>query len=153
MPLDPERLGVWVEGADADAITDRLTDRLGAWGLRDNTKNLAGASVKPLSWDRLVPGTLALFSNHDEYFTRARVIGTGVSEQACEELWDSTEFRWLVFLTGIEPISIPLEVVRQGAGFSARYNLNRQNLVPRAARDSSLGSHCPISRSQRTCFC
>jgi hypothetical protein len=138
LPLDPGRVGAWVENAEAAAITNRITNRLGAWGLRDNTRNLPGASAKPLWWDRLATGTLALFSNHDEYFTQARVIGTAVSEQVSEELWGSAEFRWLVFLTDIEPVAIPLEVVRRGAGFSSLYNLNRQSLVPKPARDDDL---------------
>lgn len=138
MPLEPGRIAAWLGSAEAAAITNRVTNRLGTWGFRDNTRNLPGASVKPLWWDRLAIGTLALFSNHDEYFTRARVIGTGVSEQASDELWGSAEFRWLVFLTDIEPVAIPLEVVRQGAGFSSLYNLNRQSLVPKPARDDDL---------------
>src|SRR5690242_8378038 len=106
MPLDPDRLAVWVEPGEANAIRDRITNRLGAWGLSNNTKKLAGAGVKPLSWDRVVAGTLALFSNHDEYFMQARVIGTALSEQASAELWDSPKFPWLVFLSDIEPTSI-----------------------------------------------
>jgi hypothetical protein len=137
-PIDPARLPEWLAVEDASVMRSRITNRLGAWGSRDNTKRLAGSGIETIFWDRVEPGTLALFSNHDEYFTRARVIGKELSESASVELWGSPEFRWLVLLTEIEPVSIPLDVVRQGAGFSGSYNINRQNLVPQARRETSL---------------
>lgn len=73
-------------------------------GLRDNTRTLAGSGTKPLVWERIGVGTLGLFSNHEEYFTRSQVIGTALSDIASEELWGSPEFRWLVLLTDVHPI-------------------------------------------------
>lgn len=111
-------------------------DQLGAWGLRDNTKDLPGSGVEPIIWDRISTGTVALFSNRDEYFCRATVIGKGVSEAASRELWGSPDFRWLVWLSEIRDTAIPLEVVLAGGGIQPSYKLNRQALVPRANREA-----------------
>jgi hypothetical protein len=88
-PIDPSRLDEWVGPDLASEVRNRVTNRLAVWGLRDNTRTLAGSGTKPLVWDRIRVGTLGLFSNHEEYFTRAKVIGTALSDIASEELWGS----------------------------------------------------------------
>ena len=124
--------------AEASTIRERVTNSLAAWGLRDNTKGLAGSGIQPIFWDRIVYGTLALFSNSDEFFCQARVIGKLVSEHASERLWGSPEFRWLIFLTDVGDVSIPLRVVQEGAGFAATYRINRQAIVPKRHREDGL---------------
>jgi hypothetical protein len=111
---------------------------MGVWGLRDNTRTLAGADDTPLSWARIEAGTVALFSNSSEYFASGEIVGKHVDAAASERLWGSQEFRWLIFLQSIQPVSIPLEVVRSGANFNASYKLNRQALVPKPHREAPL---------------
>jgi hypothetical protein len=137
-PLDPRTLDAWMTAAAASTIRRRITNRLAPWGLRDNTRDLPGSSDKPIIWDRITEGTLALFSNRDEYFCQAQVVGKTLSEQASADLWGSPEFRWVLLLSDVHDVSIPLTVVRQGAGFSASYTLNRQAIVPRAVREATL---------------
>lgn len=137
-PLDDSRLDRWMAPALASAMRDRVTNRLAAWGLRDNTRDLPGSGIEPIIWDRISEGTLALFSNRDEYFCQAIVIGTAQSEQASQELWGSPEFRWLILLSDVHEVAIPLSVVREGAGFAPTYTLNRQAIVPRAHRERGL---------------
>jgi hypothetical protein len=147
--IPPDRLDEWFP-ADAEAFGIRVTNRLGAWGLRDNTKNLPGSGVAPIIWDRIQVETLALFSGRDAYFCAARVIGKGTSEAASFELWGSPEFRWLVLLSDIREVAIPLDVVSQGAGFSPSYKLNRQALVPKEHREptllASLCAYLPLAK-------
>jgi hypothetical protein len=136
-PLDASSLDKWMI-PDATAVRERVANRLAAWGLRDNNRDLPGSGVEPIIWDRIMDGTLALFSNRNEYFCEARVIGKALSELASDELWGSPEFRWLILLTDVHDVSIPLSVVREGAGFAASYTLNRQAIVPRAHREAGL---------------
>jgi hypothetical protein len=136
--IDPALLDDWLPAAEAAAVRGRISNRLAAWGLRDNTRELAGSGVQPLSWDRIVVGTLALFSNQDEYICQAQVIGKFVSERASQHLWESPEFRWLVLLSDVRDISIPLDVVREALGYDPTYRMNRQNIVPRARREEGL---------------
>lgn len=100
-PVSLERLDLWLPN-DAAAIRSRVTNRLAAWGLRDNTRLRTTRAAAPLIWDRIYEGTLALFSNGYEFSRSARVIGKGRSDQASEELWGSPEFRWLLLLTDIK---------------------------------------------------
>jgi hypothetical protein len=74
-PLDDGRLEDWMALPAASEVRERITNYLAAWGLRDNTRDLPGAGVQPMIWDRIVEGTLALFSSRDEYFCQAQVIG------------------------------------------------------------------------------
>jgi hypothetical protein len=69
--VDPTRLDAWFEPEVAADIASRVGDTPAAWGLRDNTRALAGSGVQPISWNRIDVGTLALFSNDEEYFARA----------------------------------------------------------------------------------
>lgn len=123
---------------EANAIQSRITNRLAAWGLRDNTRLRETSAAAPLIWDRIYERTLALFSDGHEYICSARVIGKGRSDRASEELWDSPEFRWLILLTGVAPTRIPLRVVIDGAGFDPTYRINRQAIVPKPHREPEL---------------
>ena len=138
-PIDSGRLDAWLEPSLAGRVRGRITNRLAIWGLRDNTKALPGSGVQPIIWDRISAGTLALFSDHDRYFCRGSVIAKARHDGAASaELWSSPEFHWLIFLTDLEEIDIPLNVVRRAAGFREEYKLNRQALVPRAHREAAL---------------
>ena len=77
-------------------------------------------------WDRIEVGTLALFGSENEVFATARVIGKGLSEAASVALWGVPDFRWLIILTSVERVAIPLSAVRGGAGFAPTYSLNRR---------------------------
>ena len=136
-PVDPARLYDWFPGA-ATEIRGRVVDRLAAWGLRDNTRLIETRAGAPLIWPRIMLGTLALFSDGERFSCAARVIGKGVSEEASVELWGSPEFRWLILLSDVRPVRIPLGVVIRGAGFQPHYRINRQALVPKAVRESRL---------------
>ena len=136
-PVPAERIAAWLP-EQATEILSRVADRVAAWGLRDNTKGLAGSSVQPVIWDRIDVGTLALFSHRDEYFASARVIGKGINAEASAELWGTPEFRWLILLTDVADIALPVDVVRRGAAFADSYILGRQALVPRAHREAGL---------------
>jgi hypothetical protein len=138
--IDPALLDEWLPPSSAADIRATVSGRLAAWGLRDNTRGLAGAGVQPLIWDRIDIGTLALFSNATEYFASADVIGKGTSAEASLALWGSPEFRWLILLSNVSDVRIPLEVVRQAAGFAPSYNINRQTIVPRAWREGAIWS-------------
>jgi hypothetical protein len=131
-PIDPERLDAWLSPTEAAAIRARITNQLAVWGLQDNTRNLPGSGVQPIIWDRIDIGTLALFSNETEYFSRAKVIGKGISEAASIALWSHPTWRWLILLTDVQDAAIPFSVVIEGSGFSHSYKLNRQALVPKA---------------------
>jgi hypothetical protein len=61
-----------------------------------------------------------------------------LSEEASLELWDDRAFRWIIVLSEVRRIHLPLAVVREGAGFAASYTLNRQALVPKQVREASL---------------
>ena len=132
-----ERLDVWLPN-DAAAIRSRVTNRLAAWGLRDNTRLRTTPAAAPLIWDRIHLGTLALFSNGHEFVCSARVIGKGRSDLASQELWGSPEFQWLVLLSGVSRRGIPLRVVVEGAGFDPTYRINRQAIVPKPYREPDL---------------
>jgi hypothetical protein len=123
---------------ESKAIAERIQDRLGAWGLRDNTRGFPSNDPKPMIWDRIEVGTLALFAQAGKYGCAADVIGKCVSDDGSEELWGSADFRWMIFLTRTRPVSIPLDVVIAGAGFDPGYHVTRQALVPRANRESGL---------------
>jgi hypothetical protein len=136
--VDRGRLHAWFKPDVAADIVSRAGDTLAAWGLRDNTRTLAGSGIQPIIWNRIDAGTLALFSNDEEFFARATVTGKGISEAASVELWESPDFRWIILLTDVSEVSIPLDVVRRGAGFAATYRINRQALVPQAWREDGL---------------
>lgn len=135
--LDPARIDDWLPG-QGEAIRAKMGDGLAAWGLRDNTRLNVGSGRKPLIWDRIVDGTLALFSDGDRYVRAARVIGKGLSDVATSELWYSPDFRWLILLTDVREASIPIGTVIAGAGFEADYRINRQALVPKPHREPGL---------------
>jgi hypothetical protein len=135
--LDPARIDDWLPG-QGEAIRARIGDGLAAWGLRDNTRLNVGSGRKPLIWDRIVDGTLALFSDGDRYVRAARVIGKGTSDVATSELWHSPDFRWLVLLTDVREVRIPIGTAIAGAGFQADYRINRQALVPKPHREPGL---------------
>jgi len=136
-PVDPDRLDEWLPG-DAAVIRSRITNRLAAWGLRDNTRLRTTDGAAPLIWDRIYEHTLALFSDGQEYICAARVIGKGRSDPASAELWDSPEFRWLILLTDVTPTRVPLRAVMDGAGFNPTYRINRQAIVPKPYREAGL---------------
>lgn len=143
--VEPARLDVWLPG-DAAAIRERIRGRLAAWGLRDS--GLAGSSGRaPRAWGRIVEGTLALFSTGPYFECAARVIGKGCSDEASVELWGSPEFRWLIVLTDVCSVRIPVADVVAGAGFKPSYRVNRQALVPRPEREEGIWhviqSHLP----------
>lgn len=140
-PIAPKRLIEWLGEPTASAIEQRLTDgRLVAWGLSDNTKGLAGSGIQPIIWDRINWGTLALFSNANEYFAAADVVGKGTSTEASLALWGTPKFRWLVLLTNLRDVSIPVDVARKALGYAETYKMNRQNIVPKAWREGALWS-------------
>jgi hypothetical protein len=136
-PVSLDRLDAWLP-SDAAAIRSRVTNRLAAWGLRDNTRLRTTVAAAPLIWDRIHEGTLALFSNGYAFSCSAQVIGKGRSDAASEELWHSPEFRWLLLLTDLTDVRIPLNVVLQGAGFDPTYRINRQAIVPKPHREAGL---------------
>jgi hypothetical protein len=136
-PVDATRLDGWLPG-EASAIRSRITNRLAAWGLRDNTRLRTTAAAAPLIWDRIYTSTLALFSDGNEYVCPARVIGKGRSDRATEDLWGSSEFRWLILLTDVTEARVPLRAVVKGAGFNPTYRINRQAIVPKPFREPGL---------------
>jgi hypothetical protein len=134
----PRGLDAWCPGA-ANDVRARVRDhRLAAWGLRDNTRGFPSQGLQPMIWDRIEIGTLALFSDSEEYFRAATVIGKCTSEQGSEELWGSPEFRWLIFLTDVRRVSVPIAAVVRGAEFAPTYRINRQAIVPREHREPGL---------------
>ncbi len=123
---------------ESAAIASRIQDKLGAWGLRDNTRGFPSNELKPMIWDRIEVGTLALFAQTGKYVCAADVIGTCVSDAGSEELWGSPDFRWMIFLSNVRPVSIPLQTVIAGAGFDPGYHITRQAIVPREDREPGL---------------
>lgn len=135
--VSPRLLDQWCQ-AESGAIASRIREKLAAWGLRDNTRGFPGHDSRPMIWDRIEVGTLALFAQTGRYVCAADVIGKCLSEQGSRTLWGSPEFRWMIFMTDIRPTSIPLKVVIEGAGFDPGYHITRQALVPREHREPGL---------------
>jgi len=130
------RLESWLP-RDAAAIRTRARGRCAAWGLRDDTRRRGGRG-EPGIWARIHVGTLALFSNGPTYICAARVIGKGLSEPAAQELWGSAEFRWLIVLSDVRSVRIPVADVVSGAGYERSYQINRQAVVPRPEREAGI---------------
>ncbi|GIU95790.1 MAG: hypothetical protein KatS3mg012_2247 [Gaiellaceae bacterium] len=130
------RLDAWLPSQAAE-IRERAHGELAAWGLRDS--GLAGSRGRaPTTWDRIFEGTLALFSTGQYFECAARVIGKGCSDAATNELWGSPEFRWLILLSDVRSVRIPVADVVAGAGFKPSYRVNRQALVPRPEREAGI---------------
>jgi hypothetical protein len=135
--IDPARLEAWLPG-DAAATRERIRGGLAAWGLRDDTRLRGGRGGAPAIWARICVGTLALFSTGVYFECAARVIGKGCSDVATLELWDSPEFRWLIVLSDVRSVRIPVADVVAGAGFKPSYRVNRQALVPKLEREEGI---------------
>lgn len=135
--VDPARLNEWCP-QQAEQLMQRITDRLAVWGLRDNTRGFPHQGVEPMIWNRIETGTLALFSDSENYFCAATVVGKCTSADGSADLWESPEFRWLIFMTGVRDIAVPTAAVIEGAGYDPGYRINRQAIVPKPRREPGL---------------
>jgi hypothetical protein len=110
------------------------------WGFRENSRDRRETYPRPpQSWQRLVDGTTLVFIGK-ERTTYAGVIRAIVFDPVLSgELWESTEFPWVVGLADVRSMNVPDSDVRAAAGFERVQMAMPVREANRAAVASLLG--------------
>ncbi|OME28900.1 hypothetical protein BSK63_23605 [Paenibacillus odorifer] len=70
-------------------------------------KQLSVWGSKKRNWDNVKVGDIALFYSQKHFISYGKIVGKIADPVLSNELWDTTDYKYLVFIDCIKQISIP----------------------------------------------